>query len=86
MTITKTATNSLGDLATIKTVTTGGGTFYSVRIYTEESGSDEPYRLQIAHADADRKTKAELTDSQILQKHLETSLARYGFTRKDLKQ
>ena len=82
----KTATNSLGDLATIKTVTTAGGTFYNVRIYTEGAGGDEPYRLQISHSDADRKTKAELTDSQILQKHLETSLARYGFTRKDLKQ
>ena len=82
----RTATNSLGDLATIKTVTTPGGTFFSVKIYTEEAGGAEPYRLQIAHADADRKTKAELTDSQILQQHLETSLARYWFTRKDLTQ
>jgi len=32
----KTATNSLGDLATIDTVTTAGGTFYNVRIYTQE--------------------------------------------------
>jgi len=82
----KTAKNSLGDLATIKTVTTAGGTFYSVRIYTEESGSDEPYRLQIAHADADKKANATLSDEQVLQKHLATSLARYGFTAKDLKQ
>ena len=80
----RTATNSLGDLATIKTVTTGGGTFYSVRIYTDEVGSGEPYRLQIAHSDADKKTRSDLTDGQILQKHLETSLARYGFTAKDL--
>jgi len=82
----KTATNSLGDLATIKEVTTAGGTFFSVKIYTEEVGGGEPYRLQIAHSDADRKTKAELTEAQILQQHLETSLARYGFTRKDLTQ
>ena len=86
MTITKTATNSLGDLATIQTVTTAGGTFYSVKIYTEEAGGDEPYRLQIAHADADKKTRADLSDNEILQKHLETSLARYGFTAKDFKQ
>jgi hypothetical protein len=82
----KTATNSLGDLATIKTVTTPGGTFYSVKIYTEEAGGDEPYRLQIAHSDADKKTNAALSDEQVLQKHLATSLARYGFTAKDLKQ
>jgi hypothetical protein len=82
----QTATNSLGDLATIKTVTTAGGTFYSVKIYTEEAGSDEPYRLQIAHSDADKKTNASLSDEQVLQKHLATSLARYGFTTKDLKQ
>ena len=82
----KTATNSLGDLATIDTVTTAGGTFFNVKIYTEEAGGAEPYRLQIAHADADRKTKAELTEAQILQQHLETSLARYGFTHKDLTQ
>ena len=82
----RTATNSLGDLATIKTVTTPGGTFYSVRIYTEEAGGDEPYRLQIAHSDADKKTNAALSDEQVLQKHLATSLARYGFTAKDLKQ
>lgn len=81
-----TATNSLGDLATIDTVTTGGGTFYNVRIYTEEAGGDEPYRLQIAHSDADKKTRADLSDEQVLQKHLATSLARYGFTAKDLKQ
>jgi hypothetical protein len=42
--------------------------------------------LQIAHSDADRKTRADLSDTEILQKHLETSLARYGFTAKDLKQ
>ena len=82
----KTATNSLGDLATIKVVTTPGGTFYNVRIYTEEAGGDEPYRLQIAHSDADKKTNAALSDEQVLQKHLATSLARYGFTAKDLKQ
>jgi len=82
----RTATNSLGDLATIKTVTTPGGTFYSVKIYTEEAGGDEPYRLQIAHSDADKKTNAALSDEQVLQKHLATSLARYGFTAKDLKQ
>ena len=81
-----TATNSLGDLATIKTVTTAGGTFYSVKNYTEEAGGEEPYRLQIAHSDADKKTRADLSDNEILQKHLETSLARYGFTAKDLKQ
>ena len=83
----KTATNSLGDLAIIRTITTAGGTFYSVKIYTEEmTGDDEPCRLQIAHADADKKTRADLSDNEILQKHLETSLARYGFTAKDLKQ
>jgi hypothetical protein len=82
----QTVTNSLGDLATIKVVTTAGGTFYSVKIYTEEAGSDEPYRLQIAHSDADKKTNASLSDEQVLQKHLATSLARYGFTTKDLKQ
>ena len=82
----KTATNSLGDLATIKTVTTAGGTFYNVKIYTEEAGGDEPYRLQIAHSDADKKTNTALSDEQVLQKHLATSLARYGFTAKDLKQ
>jgi hypothetical protein len=82
----KTAINSLGDLATIRTVTTAGGTFYSVKIYTEEAGGDEPYRLQIAHADADKKTNAALSDEQVLQKHLATSLARYGFTAKDLAQ
>ena len=82
----RTATNSLGDLATIKVVTTAGGTFYSVKIYTEEAGGDEPYRLQIAHSDADKKTNAALSDEQVLQKHLATSLARYGFTAKDLKQ
>lgn len=80
----RTATNSLGDLATIKTVTTGGGTFYSVKIYTGDT--QEPYRLQISHAEAERKTKSELTEAQILQQHLETSMARYGFTRKDLTQ
>ena len=80
----KTATNSLGDLATIKVVTTAGGTFYNVKIYTEGTGGDEPYRLQIAHADADKKTNAALSDEQVLQKHLATSLARYGFTAKDL--
>ena len=82
----KTATNSLGDLATIKTVTTAGGTFYNVRIYTEGAGGDEPYRLQISHSDADKKANATLSDEQVLQKHLATSLARYGFTAKDLKQ
>jgi len=82
----RTATNSLGDLATVKVVTTAGGTFYSVKIYTEAAGGGEPYRLQIAHADADKKTRADLSDNEILQKHLETSLARYGFTAKDFKQ
>lgn len=82
----RTATNSLGDLATICSVTTAGGTFYNVRIYTEEAGGDEPYRLQIAHSDAEKKTNAALSDEQVLQKHLATSLARYGFTAKDLKQ
>jgi hypothetical protein len=81
-----TITNSFGDLATVKVVTTAGGTFYSVKIYTEEAGGDEPYRLQISHADADKKTNASLSDEQVLQKHLATSLARYGFTAKDLKQ
>jgi hypothetical protein len=33
-----------------------------------------------------RKTNASLSDEQVLQKHLATSLARYGFTAKDLKQ
>ena len=79
-----TATNSLGDLATIKTVTTAGGTFFNVKIYTEDT--QEPYRLQISHAEAERRTKSELTEAQILQQHLETSLARYGFTHKDLTQ
>jgi hypothetical protein len=77
-----TATNSLGDLATIKTVTTAGGTFYSVRIYTDDT--QEPYRLQIAHSDAERRTPTAQSNGQILQQHLETSLARYGFTAKDL--
>lgn len=81
----KTATNSLGDMATIDTVTTAGGTFFSVKIYTEGTIGGEPYRLQIAHADADKRTKANLTEEQILQGLLESSLARYGFTSKDLR-
>ena len=32
----KTVSNALGDMATIDTVTTRGGTFFSVKIYTEE--------------------------------------------------
>ena len=89
----KTVSNALGDMATINTVTTRGGTFFSVKIYTEEvftnlvkgTTGGEPYRLQIAHADADKRTKANLTEEQILQELLESSLARYGFTSKDLR-
>ena len=76
------ATNSLGDLAVVKTVTTPGGAFYNVRIYTDNGPE---YRLQIAHSDADRNSRAELTEEQILANHLVSSLGRYGFTKGDFK-
>jgi len=43
-------------------------------------------RLQIAHSDIERRTKEEISEAEVLERHLVQSLARFGFTRGDLKQ
>lgn len=80
----RTATNTLGDtFATIETVNSGAGPFFNVRL--EREGL--PYmRLQIAHSDIEPRTKRHESQDDLIENHLAQSLARFGFTRDDLKQ
>ena len=76
----RTLTNSQGDLATITEVTTAQR-FYNVRIDTEP-----PVRLQIAHADTINTNVSGKTEPDALEALLIANLARYGFTKGDLKR
>jgi len=80
----RTATNTLGDtFATIETVNSDAGPFFNVRL--EREGL--PYmRLQIAHSDIEPRTKRHENQDDIIENHLAQSLARFGFTKEDLKQ
>ena len=76
----RTITNKQGDLATITTVETAQR-FYNVRIDTEP-----PVRLQIAHADTIHSNVSGKTEPDALDALLMSNLARYGFTKGDLKR
>jgi hypothetical protein len=76
----KTITNKQGDLATITTVETAQA-FFNVRIDTEP-----PVRLQIAHADTINSNVSGKTEPNALEALLMANLARYGFTKGDLKR
>lgn len=76
----RTITNKQGDLATITTVETAQK-FYNVRIDTEP-----PVRLQIAHADTINSNVSGKTEPDALEALLMANLARYGFTKGDLKR
>jgi len=80
----RTATNTTGDtFATIETVNSGAGPFFNVRL--EREGL--PYmRLQIAHSDIEPRTKRHESQDDLIENHLAQSLARFGFTKDDLKQ
>ena len=79
----RTATNTLGDtFATIETVNSAAGPFFNVRLFREELPD---MRLQIAHSDIERRTKEDISQAEVLERHLVQSLARFGFTRGDLK-
>ena len=80
----RTAANTTGDtFATIKTVNSAAGPFFSIRLEREELPN---MRLQIAHSDIDRKTKEGISDAEVLERHLAQSLARFGFTKQDLSE
>ena len=76
----RTIINKQGDLATITEVTTAQR-FYNVRIDTEP-----PVRLQIAHADTINTNVSGKTEPDALEALLMSNLARYGFTKGDLKR
>ena len=76
----RTITNSQGTLAIITTVETAQK-FYNVRIDTEP-----PVRLQIAHADTINSNVSGKTEPDALEALLMANLARYGFTKGDLKR
>ena len=76
----RTIINKQGDLATITTVETAQK-FYNVRIDTEP-----PVRLQIAHADTINSNVSGKTEPDALEALLMANLARYGFTKQDLKR
>lgn len=76
----RTIINKQGDLATITTVETAQR-FYNVRIDTEP-----PVRLQIAHADTINTNVSGKTEPDALEALLMSNLARYGFTKGDLKR
>lgn len=76
----RTITNKQGDLATITTVETAQA-FFNVRIDTEP-----PVRLQIAHADTINSNVSGKTEPDALEALLMANLARYGFTKADLKR
>ena len=76
----RTIINKQGDLATITTVETAQR-FYNVRIDTEP-----PVRLQIAHADTINSNVSGKTEPDALEALLMANLARYGFTKGDLKR
>jgi hypothetical protein len=79
----RTATNTTGDtFATIETVDSVAGPFFNIRLFREELPD---MRLQIAHSDIERRTKEEISEAEVLERHLVQSLARFGFTRGDLK-
>ncbi len=76
----RTIINKQGDLATITTVETAQK-FYNVRIDTEP-----PVRLQIAHADTINSNVSGKTEPDALEALLMSNLARYGFTKQDVKR
>jgi hypothetical protein len=76
----KTITNSQGILARIEVCDTAQR-FYNVRIDTEP-----PVRLQIAHADTINTNVSGKTEPDALEALLMSNLARYGFTKGDLKR
>ena len=76
----RTIINKQGTLATITTVETAQK-FYNVRIDTEP-----PVRLQIAHADTINSNVSGKTEPDALEALLMANLARYGFTKQDLKR
>lgn len=76
----KTITNSQGILARIEVCDTAQR-FYNVRIDTEP-----PVRLQIAHADTINTNVSGKTEPDALEALLIANLARYGFTKGDLKR
>jgi hypothetical protein len=79
----RTATNTTGDtFATIETVNSDAGPFFNIRLSREELPD---MRLQIAHSDIEKRTKEEISEAEVLERHLVQSLARFGFTRGDLK-
>ena len=80
----RTATNTTGDtFATIETVDSAAGPFFNVRLFREELPD---MRLQIAHSDIEPRTKRHENQDDLIENHLVQSLARFGFTRGDLKQ
>lgn len=82
--MTRTALNKLGDtFATIETVYSGAGPFFNIRL--EREGL--PYmRLQVAHSDIEPRTRRHENQDDLVEDHLAQSLARFGFTKEDLKQ
>ena len=80
----RTAINTTGDtLATIETVDSASGPFFNIRLFREELPA---MRLQIAHSDIEPRTKRHENQDDLIENHLMQSLARFGFTRGDLKQ
>ena len=80
----RTATNTLGDtFATIETVNSDAGPFFNVRL--EREGLSY-MRIQIAHSDIEPRTKRHENQNDLIENHLAQSLARFGFTKEDLKQ
>ena len=82
--MTRTAINKLGDtFATIETVHSGAGPFFNIRL--EREGL--PYmRIQVAYSDIETRTRRHENQEDLIEDHLAQSLARFGFTKEDLKQ
>ena len=76
----RTIINKQGTLARVEVCDTAQR-FYNVRIDTEP-----PVRLQIAHADTITSNVSGKTEPDALEALLMANLARYGFTKQDLKR